>query len=323
MASIVQPLRKRRKGLQGRARREAFWFYGFITPWLLGFALLTAIPLIAGLLISFSNYTGLNLNTVRFVGLSNYMRAFSDPNARFALQRTAAFAAISVPLNLAVSFGIALLLTQRVRAVGAFRTLFYIPSIIPIVAAVWVWKLMMNTNFGLVNGALSLVFPNTAIRWLTDYPTLVLMMLVLWMHTGGMMIVFLAGLQNVPRELEEAALIDGANRRQALQHVTIPLVTPVIFFQLVLSMIGALQVLVEPVLLGGRPAGEGLSAVPPRANYLYMVHTYSQIFTEQRFGYGTALLWLLFMMILGLTLVVFRTSRYWVYYEVAQEEGQR
>jgi multiple sugar transport system permease protein len=304
---------------RSRAQRETRWFYLCIAPWLIGFALFTAIPLAAGLLISFTNYTGLNLNTVRFVGLANYTRALNDPNVRFSLGRTATFAAIYVPLNIAGAFCLALTLTRPIRGLGLFRTLFYLPSIIPVIASAWIWKSMMNTNFGLVNGVLSWFQPNTAIRWLTDYPTLVLSMMLLWASTGGAMIVFLAGLQDVPTELEDAAQIDGANWLQVFRHVTIPLVTPAIFFQLILSMIAALQVLAEPMLLAGSPAGDGLSALPPRDNYLYMVHTYRQIFTEGRFGYGTALLWLLFLFILGLTLLVFRSSRHWVYYEVAQE----
>lgn len=318
MARIMTATRFR-----GRARREMLWFYGFITPWLLGFVVLTAVPLAAGFLISLTNYNGSNLETASFVGASNYLRALSDPNARHALGRTLTYAAISVPLNLAVSFAIALLLNARLFGRGLFRTLFYIPSIIPLVAVAWIWKLLMDTNVGLVNGVISWVFPGTVVRWLVDYPTLVLIMLSLWINIGSMMVVFLAGLQNVPKDLEEAALIDGASMLQMFRLITLPLVTPVVFFQLILSIIGALQVLQEPVLLASGSEGQSLSAIPPRANYLYMVHTFDQIFANQRLGYGTALIWLLFLLVLGLTLIVFRTSRYWVYYEVAQDEDSR
>jgi multiple sugar transport system permease protein len=133
-------------------------------------------------------------------------------------------------------------------------------------------------------------------------------------------VIFLAGLQGVPRELEEAALIDGANVFQMFRAITLPLLTPVIFYQLILSVIFSLQVLVEPILLGGTSTGSSIGTMPPRPNYMYMVHTYNQIFINQRFGYGSALLWLLFMIILLLTLLIFRTSRYWVYYEVEQEQ---
>jgi multiple sugar transport system permease protein len=320
--AVVSPRVATRARPGRRARREAISFYLFIAPWLLGFICLSLIPLVIGFMTSLSNYNGYNLSTVRFVGLDNYVRAFNDRNALYALGRTVTFTLITVPLNLLISFSIALLLNQQIVARGFFRTLFYLPSIIPLVAVAWIWKLMMDQNFGLVNALISYVVPNTAIRWLSDYPTAVLIMLSVWISTGGAMIIFLAGLQGVPRELEEAARIDGANLFQMFRAITLPLVTPVVFYQLVLSIIFSLQVLVEPILLGGTSSGSSIGTMPPRPNYLYMVHTYNQIFINQRFGYGSALLWLLFAMILGLTLVVFRTSRYWVYYEMDQEEGR-
>lgn len=303
-----------------RAQRENRWFFVFIAPWLAGFVALTLFPLLVGFLISLSNYNGLNINTVKFVGLDNYLRAFADRNTLYALQRTILFTLINVPLSLGLSFGIALLLTQKIYAQGLFRTLFYIPSIIPIVAGVWIWKLMMDTNSGLVNGLLSVFRPGTAISWLANYPTFVLLLLATWAGTGGAMIIFLAGLQGVPKDLEEAALIDGATIFQMFRLITLPLMTPVIFYQLILTGIFSLQILVEPILLGSKGSGADLlSTMPPRPNYVYMVHTYNQIFTNQRFGYGTALLWLLFALILALTLLVFRTSRYWVHYETDQD----
>jgi multiple sugar transport system permease protein len=307
-----------------RARREARWFYLFISPWLLGFVCLSLFPLIFALAISFTNYDGMNLATVKFLGMGNYLRALQDRNAIFALQRTAVFAFVSVPLNLLCSFCIALMLTrERLRGRGVFRTLFYLPSIIPIVATVWIWRLMMDGNFGLVNGLLSLIRPGTAVAWLVDYPTMVLVIMSLWIGTGGAMIIFMAGLQGVPKELEEAALIDGANLFQMFRAITLPLVTPVVFYQLILGIIFSLQILIEPILLTGIGGTNGLmTTIPPRPNYMYMVHVYNQIFSNQRFGYGAALLWLLFLLTLALTLIVFRTSRYWVYYEVEQEGAQ-
>jgi multiple sugar transport system permease protein len=310
----------RRAGGGRRARREAISFYLFISPWLVGFICLSLFPLVLGFLTSLTNYNGYNLNTVGFVGLANYVRAFHDRNAGYALGRSIRFAALQVPLNLTISFCLALLLNQQIVARGALRTLFYLPSIIPLVAVAWIWKLMMDQNFGLVNALISFVVPGKAIRWLSDYPTGVLIMLSTWIGTGGALIIFLAGLQGVPRELEEAARIDGANMFHVFRAITLPLMTPVVFYQLILSIIFSLQVLVEPILLGGTSSGSSIGTMPPRPNYLYMVHTYNQIFINQRFGYGSALLWLLFAMILLLTLLVFRTSRYWVYYEIDQEQ---
>jgi multiple sugar transport system permease protein len=315
----TKPSGRGRRG--SRARHEARWFYLFIGPWLLGFVCLSLFPLIFALFISFTNYDGLNLATVKFLGLGNYLRALQDRNAIFALQRTATFTLMSVPLNLLSSFCIALLLTrERLRARGVFRTLFYLPSIIPIVAVVWIWRLIMDRNFGLVNGVLSMIRPGTAVAWLVDYPTMVLIIMSLWIGTGGAMIIFMAGLQGVPKELEEAALIDGANVFQMFRSITLPLVTPVVFYQLILGIIFSLQILIEPILLTGiGSTNQIMASMPPRPNYMYMVHVYNQIFSNQRFGYGAALLWLLFLLTLALTLIVFRTSRYWVYYEVEQE----
>ncbi len=308
---------RRRPKASARARRETLSFYAFISPWLVGFVLLSVIPLLFGLFISFTNYDGLNLFHLKLVGAANYLRAFRDANVLFATKRTLVYAAVAVPLNLVISFCIALALTQRLRARGIFRTIFYLPTFIPIVAVTWIWKLMLDKNVGLVNGILSMLKPGLALNWLFDYSTLSLIMMTLWVGLGGAMIIFLAGLQGIPRELEEAALIDGANLFQMFRHVTLPLMTPVIFYQLIITMINAFQIIQEPILLAAPVTGGGatLTTIPPRPNYLYMVHTYGQIFTNQRFGYGTALLWLLFISILVLTLVIFRTSRYWVYYE--------
>jgi multiple sugar transport system permease protein len=220
-----------------------------------------------------------------------------------------------VPLGLVLSLGLAMLLNQAIPARGFFRTLFYLPHIVPIVAVVWIWRIFLDQNFGILNAMISLFRPDTGIRWLVDYPTQVLIALTLWMGAGGGMVIFLAGLQGIPAELKEAARIDGANVWQVFRNVTLPLLTPVVFFQLILSIIGALQVLVAPMLLTGTQLG----SLPPRDNYFYLVHVYQQVFANQRFGYGTAMLWLLFVLIVVLSALVFRSSRYWVYYEVEQE----
>jgi multiple sugar transport system permease protein len=303
--------------------RKVRWFYLFISPWLVGFIALTVIPMVAALLMSFTNFDGLNLSTLRFVGLQNYANVLNDSDAWFALRRTLVFTLLNVPLNLIVALSLALLLTSRIFAQGVFRTLFYIPSIIPIVAVAWIWKLMMDNNFGLVNAVLDTLVPGTYVRWMTEHSMFVLVMLSLWIGTGGAVVVFMAGLQGVPKELEEAARIDGANVWHVFRSITIPFLSPVIFYQLILGIIGSLQVLVQPLLLAppqtASTGGGILSNVPTRDTYMYMVHVYREIFAQQKLGYGSAMLWLLFVLILVLTLIIFRTSRYWVHYEVDQE----
>ena len=307
-----------RRRFQGRSWRETRSFYLFVAPWLIGFVVLGIFPLIIGLATSFTNYDGFNLDHVKFLGLGNYARALADGEAIVALSRTVYFSVFSVPSGIVLALAIAILLNQNIPARGGFRTLFYLPTVVPIVATVWVWKIFLDQNFGLVNAGLGLFFPNTAVRWLVDYPTFVLVALTLWMGVGGGMVIFLAGLQGIPSELKDAAQIDGADRWETFRFITLPLLTPVIFFQVIMGIIGSLQTLVAPMLL----AGGSLSAMPPRDNYLYLIHVYLQVFANQRFGYGTALLWLLFVVIVLLSVLVFRSSRYWVYYEVEHEGGK-
>ncbi len=315
-STSVTPARKR---MSPRAQRQTRSFYLFISPWLLGFIFLSVVPLLVGLLISLSNYDGLNLMDVKFVGLRNYSRALSDTETQYALQRTGLWTLLNTPLWLAISFGLAMLMNQNVKGRGFFRTVFYLPSAVPIVATIWIWKIYLDKNYGLVNGVLGLIRPGTALPWLTDYALQSLTAISLWTGLGSGMVIFLAGLQGIPTELEEAARIDGANGWQVWRHVTLPLMTPVLFFQLVLAIISSLQAYVVPMLISPG-ADNGLNNLPPRGVYLYMIHTFQQLFVFKRFGYGIAMLWLLFILIVVITFLVFRTQRYWVYYETDLEE---
>jgi multiple sugar transport system permease protein len=261
----------------------------------------------------------LQLDNLKFRGLANYARILEDDDVVYSFGRTIFYTAINVPLGIALALALAMLLNQAIAGRGFFRTLFYLPHIVPIVAVVWIWRIFLDQNFGILNAIISIVRPDTGIRWLVDYPTQMLVALSLWTGVGGGMVIFLAGLQGIPSELKEAARIDGANAWRVFRHVTLPLLTPVVFFQLILSVIGTLQVLVAPMLLTGQ---QSLGSLPPRDNYFYVVHVYQQVFANQRFGYGTALLWLLFLVIVVLSGLVFRSSRYWVYYEVDQAEAK-
>lgn len=295
-----------------RRRSRIIAFYAMIAPWLIGFVLLGVVPLVVGFVASFTNYDGLNVATVKWIGLRNYNRVLQDSEAINAFYRTVVWSLLNVPLWLAASFSLALILNQGIRARGLFRTLFYLPSIVPAVGAVWAWRLLLDPNNGVVNAIISIFRPGTAILWTTDYALPSLTMIAVWQGVGVGMVIFLAGLQGIPRELEEAAHIDGASKLRVFRHVTIPLMTPVIFFQLVLAIIGSFQQYALPMLL----AGGRMSSVPPQAAYFYVVHVMRQIFTFSRFGYGLALMWLLFVVIVLLTILVFWTSRFWVHYEV-------
>lgn len=302
-----------------RARRRAIAFYLFISPWLLGLLLLWIVPLLVGFLMSLTNYDGLNLNRLSFVGLNNYMRAFQDPDVRFAFVRTLLWNVINVPLWLVVSFGLALLMNQSIRGRGLWRTLLYLPSVIPPVGVAWIWKIFLERNYGLLNGLISLIIPGSATLWLgADNALLSLSVIACWTGLGTGMIIFLAGLQNIPIELDEAARIDGASTRNVFRYITLPLMSPIILFQLILGLISGFQAFAVPILMFGQGK---MDATVPRSVYLYMVHTYQQIFVFQRYGYGAALLWLLFIVIVGITVIVFKTSHFWVYEENSATEA--
>lgn len=310
---------RKRERLTGRARREARAFYMMTGPWILGFLLLTLIPLLLGLATAFTNYNGLNLANIKFVGWKNFQRAFDPENKDFwmSLVNSFKYAIIAVPVGQALSLGLAALLNQKIKGRAFFRMMYYIPAILPLVGGVRAWNMLWNKNSGLINALISLVRPGTAINWTYDHFWLVLYIFV-WWHAGGGMIIYLAGLQGIPEELKEAAVIDGANKFQLFRNVTLPLLTPVIFFQTILGSIGALQVMDVPILIYGRQGLDGSLAMP-RTMYSYMIYIYTQVFDYRRYGFGVALSWIFFVIVLVLTLVFLWSSKYWVYYEVSAE----
>jgi multiple sugar transport system permease protein len=303
---------KRGPRLSPRTRRRRRAFFAFASPWLLGFVLLTLLPLIAGLLVSLTDYDGLNLSSLDFVGLENYKVALHDSNVQHASGRTLVWTLLNLPLWIILSFFLAILVNQKIRGIGIFRTLFYLPSVIPAVGLVWTWKVLLEQNYGLLNGFLSLFRPGTAIGWLSDQAIVGVTTMAVWNGLGAGMIIFLAGLQGMPGELIEAAKIDGANSFQVFWRITLPMMTPVLFYQIVVGLIGAFQQFVIPWLA----TTSGAVRTPPRSVYLYMVNIYRKIFGEGRFAYGMAMLWVLILVILALTLLVFWSQRYWVYSEV-------
>jgi multiple sugar transport system permease protein len=293
----------------------------FLSPWLLGLIFLTLIPLVFGFVISMTNYDGLNLSTVKFVEFRNYIRAFTTDwdNVKFSLERTLLWGALNLPLWMGLSFLLALILNQDVKGRSFFRTLYYLPSVVPAVAAVTVWKILLDRNNGLFNGIINFFSPGTAIPFMTTYALQGMTAVAVWTGLGAGMVIFLAGLQNIPEELVEAAKIDGANGWRVFVHITLPLMTPIIFFQLIMGLVGSFQQLTYPLLLA--TAVSGTTGVPPRSIYLYMIHTYQQIFANQRYGYGTALLWILTIGVTMLTLLVFWSQKFWVYGGDTPETG--
>jgi multiple sugar transport system permease protein len=299
-----------------RGNRRRTTFFLLISPWLIGFVLLTVFPLAFGLFISMTNYDGLNLSHLNFVGLRNYANAVQDPNVQHTFNRTLIWTSLNLPIWLVLSLLLAVIANQKVNGIGIFRTLFYLPSIIPAVGLAWTWKIILEKNYGLLNAILSFFKPGTAVGWLTDQAMYGVTAMAVWSGLGAGMIIFLAGLQSIPDELIDAAKVDGASKFQVFWHVVLPMLTPVIFFQLVLGLVSAFQQLQIPWLATTNAA----ILVPPRSIYLYMINVYQQIFGQGRFGYGMAILWMLIAVIFLLTFLVFRTQNLWVY---AEGEGQQ
>ncbi len=213
---------------------------------------------------------------------------------KFSVGRTLLWGGVNLPLWLVLSFLLALILNQDVKGRGVFRTIFYLPTLVPVAIAITAWRIILEPNFGMLNNLISQFTPEpVAIKWLSDYALFGMAGISIWLGLGFGMIIFLAGLQGIPDELKEAARIDGANDWQVFRHIILVLMTPIIFFQLVQGLIGAFQQLNLPLLI--TQVGITSTSVAPRPIYLYMIHTYQQIFTNGRYGYGTALLWLLFI----------------------------
>lgn len=308
-ANVAAPKRHR----PSRMRiREALEGYLYISPWLVGYILLTLGPVLYSLYLSFTHYSV--ITPPRFIGFENYIRAFTvDPLFWKAVWNTVYYVLIYVPLLIASAFFLALLLDQGIRGTRVFRTLFFLPTITPIVASILLWKWIFQPDFGILNYALSLVGIQGP-RWLASplwvKPSLIV--IALWGAVGGsQMLVFLAGLQAIPTDLYEAAAIDGASKRARLRHVTLPLLTPSIFFNLILGIIAGFR-----VFTGAYIATEG---GPAYASLFYVLHLYFNAFTYMSMGYASALSWILLVVVLALTAFQFRASRRWVYYESSDE----
>ncbi len=305
--AVPQPRRKGRSG--ALARREALWGYFFISPFLIGFLAFTFFPTFAALVMSFTNFK-LNGGSWQFVGLQNYVQMFNDPQVWSSLLVTVKYGLIALPVAIIFPLGLAVLLnTKSLWGKNIFRTLFYFPYIIPFVAAIFVWAALLNPETGWINKFLRSVGVVNPPNWVNDttwvYPALVI--LGIW-GIGNAMLIFLASLQGVPTELYDASKIDGAGWWATMRNVTLPLISPVIFYNLTLAIVGLFQYFTVPLVLN-----QGTGA-PGGATMFYNLYLYKQFFTYQNMAYGATMAWLLFAIVLLVTLVMFGTQKYWVYY---------
>ncbi len=289
---------------RNRHRHWIGWL--FILPWFIGFLWFDALPLLLNLYLSFTDFT-VGAKLPKWVGLGNYREIFGgDHLIGTSFKNTVYYMGFSVPSLIILAFSLALLLNTNIRGRGVYRTLFYLPSLVPVVASSVVWGFMLRSRDGLINQVLGLVGIK-AIPWLTspDWAKPALIIMSLW-GFGGQMVIYLAGLQGIPQELYEAADIDGAGGWQKLTRVTFPLMTPTIFFNLIMGIIGAFQVFTAAFLMTG--------GGPLKSTLFYMLHLYNNAFLYYKMGYGSAMALLLFFVILTLTLLVNWTSGRWVYY---------
>lgn len=287
------------------AHSEALTFYVFVSPWIIGLLLFMIGPIVASLVLSFTQYDV--VTPAKFAGLANYKEMLSDRLVSVALFNTLFYTFFYVPSNIIIALAMALLLNQKIKGMPLYRTIFYLPTIVPMVANCVLWIWLLQPRWGLINYVLGLVGVRGP-AWLASvqWAKPALVMMSLW-GSGGAMIIFLAALQDVPESLYEAATIDGAGTWRKFRHITLPLITPTTFFLLVMGMIGAFQIFETAyIMTGGGPVD---------ATLMYILYLFRQGFLYLHMGYACAMAWLLFLIIVAFTVVQFRVAPRWVHYE--------
>lgn len=300
-------LRKAKKLDRGPAERhDGKWAIFFLGPWFIGLGLIVLGPLAASLYLSFTDYN--LLQDPNWIGIDNYIAMLSDPRLLQSLKVTFTYVFISVPLQLAAALGLAMLLDRGLRGLAFYRSAFYLPSLLgSSVAIALLWRQIFGSE-GLVNQFLAL-FGVQGQGWIShpDYALGTLMILNVWTF-GSPMIIFLAGLRQIPGMYYEAAQLDGASKLRQFTSVTLPLLTPIIFFNLVLQLIGAFQTFTQSYIISNGTGG------PVNSTLFYTLYLYQQGFANLNMGYASAMAWLLLLIIAGMTAVNFFASKYWVFY---------
>jgi ABC-type sugar transport system permease subunit len=315
MTSVPTPLSAKPAAVRLRKpvsvyERQKRWGWFFLSPWLIGFFAFTFIPIIASLIFSFTDFRLTQPDQIKFIGLDNWAKLFADPLALNALRVTFGFALLSLPVAIALPVLLAALLNSK-YLVGKpfFRLLFYLPYMVPAISGIFIWQAFLNGQTGWLNRLLRLFGVVEPPNWLGNEfwigPAMVLM--GVW-GVGNAMLITLATLQGVPQELYDAAKVDGAGAVTAFFKVTLPMISPVIFYNLILSVIGLLQYFVVPYVLT-RGTGN-----PNGAAYFFNMHLYRTAFLFQDMGYGATMAWFIFLIAIVLTVILFATSRRWVYY---------
>lgn len=297
---------------KGRLRKATP--YLFISPWMVGFLVFTLGPLVLSLIMSFFNWS--IVSTPSFTGFGNYIEMFTkDPQFYKSLAITLKFAAVFVPLNLITALVLAMLITQPVKGVTVFRTIYYIPAVVSGVAISIIWGWILNGDYGILNYFLSLVGIKGP-KWLVDpaWALFAIVMASAW-GVGTMMLIFYTDIKNISMDLYEAASLDGASHVAQFFQITIPIITPTILFNVITSLISALQQLTLVLLLTG--------GGPLKSTYFYGMFVYNNAFKHHKLGYASANAWIMFIVILILTSIVFKSSSAWVFYETEVKEGKK
>ena len=286
------------------SQREAIAFYIFILPWLLGFIIFTFGPMIVSGFLSMTQFSV--MSPAKWIGVANFVEMFNTKLFWKSMGNTLYMVAFDLPLGLMASLAAALLLNQKLRGVNIFRAIFYLPVLIPAIANMLLWIWIFDKDAGVLNFFLRLVHIPPQPWLMSEFwskPALIFMNL--W-SVGGAMLIYLAGLKGIPMELHEAAKIDGASSWYAFWKITIPLLTPTILFQLVIGVIGEFQIFTQGYILGGGPNF---------STTFYVLNLYNNAFRYLKMGLASAMAWILFAITLVITLLVFRSTPYWVYYE--------
>lgn len=306
-----------------QGQHEAVVAYILILPWIIGFLVFTLGPMLASLVLSLTNS---NMFSGKFVGLQNYLTLFSTDTTLSlfwtALYNTLYYVVLSIPLTMGVGFFIAILLNQDIRLRPAYRMIYYLPAVIPSIAVSMLWLWLFQPEMGLLNWFLSLI-GIAGPRWLYDPHTakLALVIVNIW-GAGANMLIFLAGLQSIPTELYEAAKIDGANAGRRFAHITLPMISPTLFFVLVTNIIYTFQSFTNVYIMTQQQAG-GQPGGPANSTMIYVLYLYTLAFRQYRMGFASALAWVFFVIIMVLTILLLRSSSAWVYYETEIGAGKR
>jgi multiple sugar transport system permease protein len=294
------------RAMSPRARREAIEGYVSISPWLIGFLIFTVGPLLASVYYSLTQWT--ITRPPQWIGAENYVRMFTrDPLFWQALKVTVLYVMLSLPLKLVAGLGLSLLLNMRLRGMNLYRTVFYIPAVISGVAISLMWMWLLQPDTGVINTLLSMVgIQGPGWFWDPNWALPSVALMGIW-SVGGSAIIYLAGLQNIPPHLYEAGMLDGANSWKRFWRITLPLLTPTIFFLLVIELIDAFKIFTQAFVItkGG----------PLKATYFYLYYFYEEAFQNFNMGYASALAIVLMVVIMAATLLVNYTSKRWVFYE--------